>query len=84
MALSYQCDCFCDRCFDWQAGEGTQHGTADGLGRSALEIAKKKGWQRKRKEDGTYEDVCPECLKKESSNAEVTGLRRSFGEGPVE
>ena len=69
MALSYQCDCCCDRCGDWQAGEGTQHGNAAGLGRSALEIAKKKDWRRKRKEDGIYEDVCPECLKKESSNA---------------
>lgn len=73
MVLSYQCDCFCDRCFDWQAGEGSQHGTADGLGRSALEIAKKKGWKRKRTADGTYEDICPECLKKESSNAELCG-----------
>jgi hypothetical protein len=67
LALSYQCDCFCDRCGNWQAG-AVQYGTANGLGRLALEIAKKEGWKRQRKEDGAYEDVCPQCLEKEFFN----------------
>ncbi len=66
--LVYQCDCFCDRCPDWQETGETRHGNANGLGALAREIAKSTGWKRLRKADGTYEDVCPKCLKKKSSN----------------
>lgn len=61
--LVYQCDCFCDRCCDWQGTAETRHGSADGLARVAREVAKSFGWKRIRKSDGTYEDVCPNCAK---------------------
>ncbi|RUT30906.1 hypothetical protein WG29040_23495 [Pseudomonas sp. PAMC 29040] len=69
MALSYQCDTFCDICSDFVEGEGTQHGNADGLGRSALELAKLAGWKRRRTAAGTYEDVCKRCLEKETNKS---------------
>jgi hypothetical protein len=63
VVMIFQCDCFCDRCYDWTEGGETKRGNANGLARNAQEMARLKGWRRMRKEDGTYEDVCPACLR---------------------
>ena len=65
MALSYKCDLFCDRCQDWIDGGETQHGNITGMGRTARNIGKNEGWKRLKAQDGTIEDVCPECQEKE-------------------
>lgn len=71
MVMVYQCDTFCDLCMDWIGGEGTQHGTPNGLATSAKQIAKDNGWIRRRGGDGCMQDICPACQAKDKAAAQA-------------
>lgn len=61
--MVYQCDTFCDLCWDWIETGETAHGSATGLAKSAQQVAKSAGWIRRRGDDGCMQDICPTCQK---------------------